>query len=491
MNLNKKTENINLYDVIKDVFKDRKDIIKIDDENTISETVGRCKARDLLKENYNIVSLLESDLVKLMRIFKQIGKNNNNIIIVYKDSLNTDSKNKAFSKFLRKFKNKQNNMSVFKTYFENIGFKYVGPIEKNNVDKIKKELEKAKKYVKPIFVHVTDKEKIAEKDILSHEEEITVVNDLARDYKKIVVITTEDNESSFKSFKENYSERLFLLENFDSDEFNTIIGMARSGIIPFVLMDTESMIKGYEKIMYNASEEKLPIVACIQNKSLKENLIDYSYLNTIPNLNVMAPKNKEEFEKMVEFSIKNREPAVIKMNLEDADFGVCRKVKEGKAELIGEGSHVTIVAIGDMVKKAVNISKLLDKEKISCDIINARFLKPIDRELINNSIEKTGFLVTLENNLLSGGLGLSINSLLETEVKILNIGISDSQFEMIRKDEKLIDDIFDEEKIASRIEKLVDIDLLNKDEKITTLREFEVKTNDKINESEKKKVGNL
>ena len=113
MSKDKKTEKIELFDILKEVFTDKKDIIKKDNENTLSETIGNCRAREILKDEYNIVSLIKSDLSRIMKDLKQIGLNNNKIVIVYEET--ESSKDNNLKKLIRKFKKSDRNVSIFKT----------------------------------------------------------------------------------------------------------------------------------------------------------------------------------------------------------------------------------------------------------------------------------------------------------------------------------------------------------------------------------------
>lgn len=121
----------------------------------------------------------------------------------------------------------------------------------------------------------------------------------------------------------------------------------------------------------------------------------------------MAPKNFEEFNKMLEYAINLPKPIVIRYprgGEGKAQFDKCERIEIGKAEVIKEGKDLTIVAIGKMVERALEVSKLLEKDNISTEIINARFLKPLDKETVLKSAQKTRKVVTIEDGLLKGGL---------------------------------------------------------------------------------------
>ncbi len=138
-----------------------------------------------------------------------------------------------------------------------------------------------------------------------------------------------------------------------------------------------------------------------------QGLFDLSFMSTIPNFTVMAPKNFEELEKMLEFSIKLDKPASIRYprgGEGSIKFDKCEDINLGKAEVIKQGKDYTIVAIGKMVERAVEVSDLLKDKGIDAEIINARFLKPFDKETLIKSATKTKRVITIEDGILEGGL---------------------------------------------------------------------------------------
>lgn len=160
--------------------------------------------------------------------------------------------------------------------------------------------------------------------------------------------------------------------------------------------------------------ENLPVTIAIDRAGLvgadgetHQGLFDLAFLSTIPNFIIMAPKNFEEFEKMLEFGINLNKPVAIRYprgGEGKIEFKECNDVELGKAEIVKKGTDITIVAIGKMVERAFEVSELLQKENIDAEIINARFLKPLDKETILKSVEKTKKVITIEDGVLKGGL---------------------------------------------------------------------------------------
>ena len=456
MNLEKETNENYLKDILQKTFEDKDKIII--NENSIAEGLGIARARDVLNENYNIVSVIESNNISfgtIMESLENVGENKTKMIVVLKDILEKNSKNNIIQKIIKKWKNKSEGMSLFKSYFESLGFKYVGPLEEKNEDKIEKALEGSKSNSKPTLIHIVSKAKgeeinIEENKQLEFFDEKLL--EIAKENEKLAIINFKDK--SFSRTQEEIPNRFFnVSKNNNKNEIDSIIGMAKTGLIPIVIMGSDKVKEDYEKIISKVANKDLPIVFLLINNTRDEIYsasFDIPYLSTLAGLTVMNSKNIEEASKMLEFAIKLGKASVIKVSSIDADTEICRKIKLGKAEMLKEGRDLTIVASGNCVNKAIEIDKMLDNSGIEAEIINARFIKPIDREMIEKSIEKTRFLVTLEDNYLSGGMGLNINSMLENEVKILNIGYND---EALKELQDTKDDLLDEEKIYKKIVK--------------------------------------
>ena len=163
-----------------------------------------------------------------------------------------------------------------------------------------------------------------------------------------------------------------------------------------------------------------------------QGMFDLAFFKPIPNLVIMAPKDFKELEQMMEYAISLKKPVVIRyprggetnLKLESKN-----KIEIGKSEILKNGEDITIVAIGKMVSKSMEIAEELQKQNINAEVINARFLKPLDKETIINSIKKTQYVITIEDGTLIGGLGSSIKELIVDEklqdIKIKSFGYPD------------------------------------------------------------------
>lgn len=144
-----------------------------------------------------------------------------------------------------------------------------------------------------------------------------------------------------------------------------------------------------------------------------------AFFRLVPNLTIMAPKDFREFEDMLEIAVNLKRPVVIRYPRGGEDtkikFEKHDKIKLGKAEIIKEGKDISIIAIGKTVARAMEVSNMVKKEKIDAEVINARFLKPLDKETIKNSINKTKFVITIEDGTIINGLGTAIKELIINE----------------------------------------------------------------------------
>ena len=144
-----------------------------------------------------------------------------------------------------------------------------------------------------------------------------------------------------------------------------------------------------------------------------------AFFRLVPNLTIMAPKDFKEFEDMLESAVNLKRPVVIRYPRGGEDtkikFQKHDKIKLGRAEILKEGKDISIIAIGKTVARAMEVSNMLEKNKISAEVINARFLKPLDKEIIKNSINKTKFVITIEDGTIINGLGTAIKELIVNE----------------------------------------------------------------------------
>ena len=185
-------------------------------------------------------------------------------------------------------------------------------------------------------------------------------------------------------------------------------------MIPVVPIYSSFYQRGYDQVIHDIAIQNLGVIMCVDRAGIVGNdgethqgIFDLSFFSIVPNLIIMAPKDFEELENMLEYAITLNKPVVIRYprgGEGKLKIDIHEKIEEGKAEIIKNGNDISIVAIGKMVERALEVSNILEKQGKSVEVINARFLKPLDREKIKSSIEKTKHVITIEDNIIKGGL---------------------------------------------------------------------------------------
>lgn len=361
-------------------------------------------------------------------------------------------------KTVQRIKSGIKQLIIPKMYFEDIGFTYLGPVDGHNIEQMEEILKISKEINGPVLIHAITKKgkgyKFAEEkpenfhgissfDLNTGEKLKKGGADyskvfgeklvkLAEENEKIVAITAAMRDGTgLKSFAEKYPDRFFDVGITEQHAVGLIAGMAKEGLKPVFAVYSSFLQRGYDQIVHDIAIQKLPVVICIDRAGIVGNdgethhgLLDLSFLSPIPNLSILAPKDFQELEDMLEFAINFEGPVLIRYPRggETKNFHKKLPIKYGKAELIKYGKDITIIGIGKMVSRAVEVSNLLKEVGIEAEIINARFLKPLDKKFILKSISKTRKVVTIEDNLLKGGLGSSIIELVNSS-KIKNIKV--------------------------------------------------------------------
>lgn len=353
--------------------------------------------------------------------------------------------------------------AVFRNmYFEDIGFTYLGPADGHDIKKLEDILERSKKINGPVLIHVVTKKgkgyKLAEENpdkfhgISAYDKETGEVKKsknyskvfgeklvkMASEDKRIVAVTAAMRDGTgLKEFAEKFPDRFFDVGIAEQHALGLIAGMARAGLKPVLPIYSSFLQRGYDQIIHDIALSGIPVTVCIDRAGIVGNdgethqgIFDLSFLSSIPNIVIMAPKNFEELDKMLEFGVNLDKPVFIRYPRggENFSFESTEDIELGKAEIVQEGTDLSIIAIGNMVGRAEEVASLLPEKSV--EIINARFLKPLDEETILNSIRKTGYCITIEDNLLKGGLGSAVVEAVNKsdiqDVKIKNFGYDDT-----------------------------------------------------------------
>lgn len=472
---------------------------------SISAALGMARARDLQnKENHVIAVIGDGALTGGMALeaLDDAGNSKTRLIVVLNDNEMSISKNVGgISRFLtrirtKRFYKKSNNfirkilekvpvfgpfvihvarrvkysikqLMIPNMFFEDLGFKYLGPVDGHDIERVEWILNLAKKEKEPVVVHIITKKgkgyKPAEENpdrfhaTSSFEKETgeakkekqkdysKVFGDklvsLAKENEKIVAITAAMADGTgLSEFKNKYPERFFDVGIAEQHALTMAAGMAKEGFIPVVPIYSSFYQRAFDQVIHDICLQNLPAVLCVdragivgQDGETHQGIFDLSFFSIIPNITIMAPKDFKELEQMLEYAINLKAPVVIRYprggESKEVKFKKHEEIKQGKAEILKEGKDVTIIAIGRMVEKAVKVANIIEQEEKSVEIINARFLKPLDKNTIINSINKTKNVITIEDNILTGGLASHIENLIVEnelqEVKLQSYGWKD------------------------------------------------------------------
>ncbi|SHJ65285.1 1-deoxy-D-xylulose-5-phosphate synthase [Tepidibacter formicigenes] len=347
--------------------------------------------------------------------------------------------------------------------FEEMGIKYFGPIDGHDINELIETFNKIKNVKGPVLVHVVTKkgkgyrfaenepnkyhgvspfnvEKGIEKSTKESYSEVVgnKLVSLAKKNKKIVAITAAmPSGTGLNKFKEAYPDRFFDVGIAEGHAVTFAAGLAANGIRPYFAVYSTFLQRGYDQIIHDVALQNLPVTFLLDRAGLvgadgetHHGVFDLSYLNSIPNLTVMAPKDKLELEKMIEFSFEIDGPVAIryprgeaiKLKNENFDF------KLGKWELLNQGENTAIIAIGNVVKNSLEAADTLKEKGVSPTVINGRFLKPMDEDILKDLSQKYKYIFTVEDNVLTGGFGEKITSVLSSfgfKGKIVNIALPD------------------------------------------------------------------
>ena len=499
---------------------------------SVSAAMGMAKARDLKKEEHSVIAVIGDGALTggmALEALNHIGSSRTNVIVILNDNEMSISKNigginmflsklraqKCYSmsnqkvrrvlekiplignllvKIIRKIKQGVKQLIIPKMFFEDIGFKYLGPINGHDIEDMELILKKAKQLNEPVLIHVLTKKgkgyKIAEdKPDKFHatspfnietgepKKEKTKtysqvfgekIVEMADKNNKIVAITASMKDGTgLRGFAQKFPDRFFDVGIAEQHALTFAAGLAKEGMIPFVPIYSSFYQRAYDQVIHDICMQNLPVIMCVdragivgQDGETHQGILDLSFFKLIPNITIMAPKDFIELKDMMEFAAKLKSPVVIRYPRGGDGknrFNTHAYISRGKSEVLTKGTDVTIIAIGNQVSKAMNIFYKLKKEGISANVINARFLKPIDKYELVQAIKNTRFVITIEDNTLVGGLASSINELIATkhlkDITVRNFGYPDAFVEHGSVDELEKKYKLDEETIFESIKK--------------------------------------
>ncbi len=450
----------------------------------ISAALGMAKARDLQGEDYKVVAVIGDGAMTAGVAFEALnnaGHSKNDLMVVLNDNSMSISKNvgalsiylgqlrsdptysrmrndisslvrkiprfgDAMANTADKIKDSFKYLVIPGMLFEELGFKYFGPIDGHNLADLESVLNSASKVKGPVLVHVITHKgkgykyaeadaanfhgpgpfdivsgKIVKKPAAPSYSSVfgSALVDLAKEDQNITAITAAmPDGTGLSAFQKEFPDRFFDVGIAEQHAVTFAGGLASSGLKPVVAIYSSFLQRAYDQVLHDIALQNLPVVFALDRAGIvgadgetHHGIYDFAYLRNIPNMVIMAPKDENELRDMLKTAVLHDGPISLRYPRGSSQGLEPKKVEPleiGKAEVLKEGKDITLVAIGSMVYKALEAAEILKEKGIRATVINARFVKPLDIETISHWAKKTGKVLTIEEHVKMGGFGSAV-----------------------------------------------------------------------------------
>ena len=352
-------------------------------------------------------------------------------------------------------------------FFEDMGIKYLGPVNGHDCGRMIQVFQEAKKVNGPVLVHIQTEKGRGYEPARKHPARFhgtsafnlehgiplktggkanytdifsTVMLKLADRVPNLVALTAAmPDGTGLKRFRNRFPQRFFDVGIAEEHAVTCAAGMALGGMIPVVAIYSSFLQRAVDQIIEDVCLQNLHVIFAIDRAGLvgsdgetHQGCFDLSYLSMIPNMTVLAPKNKWELSDMLKFAVRYQGPIAIRYPRGEAYDGL-EEYREpmvyGKSELIFEGEETALLSVGSMVETAVEVREKLKADKINATLVNARFIKPLDTKILDRLALKHKKIVTMEENVKNGGFGMAVSEYMQeyhTEVKVQIIALPDA-----------------------------------------------------------------
>ncbi|MDF2819663.1 MAG: 1-deoxy-D-xylulose-5-phosphate synthase [Clostridiales bacterium] len=499
---------------------------------SISAGLGMVKARELNKDNYSVISVIGDGALTGGMAFEALNNaarlksnfiivlNDNNMSIdknvgalsKYLNSIRTEPKYKNFKQDIEKFinqipavgprmvrtvkksKNSIKQLFVSGMLFEELGIKYIGPIDGHNIDELITNFGYAKRVNGPVLLHVKTTKgkgyKFAEKNpgkfhgiepfeiitgnVLTKKKKLTFTETfsnylvkLGKENDKIVAISAAmPNGTGINKFAKEFPDRAFDVGIAEQHAVTFAAGMAISGYIPVVAIYSSFLQRAYDQIIHDVCIQNLPVIFAIDRAGIvgedgdtHQGIFDLSYLSHIPNLTIMCPSHSKELEDMLDLAVSMNSPVAIRYPKgkieENRDLESHTKLEVGKAEVISNGKDIAILAVGSMVNTGRKVNENFRALGFNVTVVNMRYVKPFDTQLIDNICSNHKYIFTLEENVCVGGFGREVLAYISSKNNfynvVTNISLEDKFIEHGTRDELCTICGLDENTITEKI----------------------------------------
>ena len=371
---------------------------------------------------------------------------------------------------IKRTKNSIKQLFIPGMLFENMGITYLGPVDGHNIPALCKVLKEAQKLDHAVLVHVLTKKgkgyepaeknpahfhgvspfdiktgkPLAEKKYPTYTDVFSKkLCQLGETHPELVAVTAAmPDGTGVAAFGKKFPDRFFDVGIAEAHAVTSAAGMAAAGLRPVVAVYSSFLQRCYDQIFHDVCIQNLPVLFAVDRAGLvgsdgetHQGIFDYSYLTSIPNMSVAAPKNLWELRAMLDFAMDYKAPFAIRYPRGTAYRGLkefMQPIAYGKGEIIYEEENIALLAVGSMVSTGEHVREKLKEEGVSCTLANARFVKPFDKELVDRLAKNHRLIVTMEENVLQGGFGLPVTAYIHEhypQVKVMNIALPDAYVE--------------------------------------------------------------
>ena len=371
---------------------------------------------------------------------------------------------------IKRTKNSIKQLFIPGMLFENMGITYLGPVDGHNIQALCKVFKEAQKLDHAVLVHVLTKKgkgyepaeknpaafhgvspfdiktgrPVAEKKYPTYTDVFSKkMCQLGETHPELVAVTAAmPDGTGVAAFGKRFPDRFFDVGIAEAHAVTSAAGMAAAGLRPVVAVYSSFLQRGYDQILHDVCIQNLPVIFAVDRAGLvgsdgetHQGIFDYSYLTSIPNMSVAAPKNLWELRAMLDFAMDYKAPFAIRYPRGTAYRGLkefMQPIAYGKGEIIYEEENIALLAVGSMVSTGEHVREKLKEEGVSCTLANARFVKPFDKELVDRLAKNHRLIVTMEENVLQGGFGLPVTAYIHEhypQVKVMNIALPDAYVE--------------------------------------------------------------
>ena len=355
-------------------------------------------------------------------------------------------------------------------FFEDMGLTYLGPVNGHDCSRMIQVFQEAKKVQGPVLIHVKTEKGRGYDPAMRHPARFhgtsafdlehglplsssgkanytdifsTVMRKFGDREEKVVAVTAAmPDGTGLKRFRNMFPERFFDVGIAEEHAVTFAAGLALGGMIPVVAVYSSFLQRAVDQIIEDVCLQNLHVIFAVDRAGLvgsdgetHQGCFDLTYLSMIPNMTVMAPKNKWELSDMMKFAVQYQGPIAIRYPRGEAYDGLeeyREPICKGRSEVLFEGKDIALLAVGSMVKTGVQVRKMLMEDGENPTLVNARFVKPLDEKLLSQLAEQHKLFVTMEENVAAGGFGSQVADYMRKmhpEVRVLTIALPDSFIE--------------------------------------------------------------